>query len=98
MRDKKTHVYRVAGMIASIRGKKPHVYRVIILKQMADRSDSTSRNRWRNEANDSKLQSSDLQKNSRDDAQSDCSEMAGFASPRSFEVILQTHPSKNVTV
>ena len=32
----KTHVYRVAGMIASIRGKKPHVYRVIILKQMAD--------------------------------------------------------------
>ena len=27
---KKTHVYRVAGMIASIRGKKPHVYRVII--------------------------------------------------------------------
>ena len=36
MRGKKTHVYRVAGMIASIRGKKPHVYRVIILKQMAD--------------------------------------------------------------
>ena len=36
IRDKKTHVYRVAGMIASIRGKKPHVYRVIILKQMAD--------------------------------------------------------------
>ena len=34
----KTHVYRVAGMIASIRGKKPHVYRVIILKQMADHS------------------------------------------------------------
>ena len=33
---KKTHVYRVAGMIASIREKKPHVYRVIILKQMAD--------------------------------------------------------------
>ena len=32
----KTHVYRVAGMIASIRGKKPHVYRVIILKQTAD--------------------------------------------------------------
>ena len=32
----KTHVYRSAGMIASIRGKKPHVYRVIILKQMAD--------------------------------------------------------------
>ena len=36
MRDKKSHVYRVAGMIVSIRGKKPHVYRVIILKQMAD--------------------------------------------------------------
>ena len=37
MRDKKkTHVYRLAGMIASIRGKKPHVYRVIMLKQMAD--------------------------------------------------------------
>ena len=35
---KKTHVYRVAGMIASIRGKKPHVYHVIILKQMADHS------------------------------------------------------------
>ena len=33
---KKTHVYRVAGMIASIRGKKPRVYRVIILEQMAD--------------------------------------------------------------
>ena len=38
IRDKKTHVYRVAGMIASMSGKKPHVYRVmIILKQMADR-------------------------------------------------------------
>ena len=35
IRGKKTHVYRVAGMIASIRGKIPHVYRVIILKQMA---------------------------------------------------------------
>ena len=35
---KKTHVYRVVGMIASIRGKKPHVYRLIILKQMADHS------------------------------------------------------------
>ena len=34
IRGKKTHVYRVAGMIASIRGKKPHC--VIILKQMAD--------------------------------------------------------------
>ena len=36
--DKKTHVYREAEMIASIRGKQPHVYRVIILKQMADHS------------------------------------------------------------
>ena len=36
MAKKKTHVYRVVGMIASIRGKKPHVYSVIILKQMAD--------------------------------------------------------------
>ena len=36
IRDKKTHVYRVAGMIASIRGEKPLVYGVIILKQMAD--------------------------------------------------------------
>ena len=33
----KRHVYRIAGMIASILGKKPHIYRVIILKQMADR-------------------------------------------------------------
>ena len=38
IRDKKTQVHRVAGMIASIRGKKTHVYRVIILKQMADHS------------------------------------------------------------
>ena len=60
--------------------------------------ESTRRNRWRNEANNSKLQSSDSQENSRDDAQSDCSEMVGFASPRSFEVILPTQPSKNVTV
>ena len=50
-----------------------------------------------NKANDSKLQSSDSQENSRDDAQFDCSEMVGFASPRSFEVILRTQPSKNVT-
>ena len=35
----KKHVYRVAGMIASIRGRKPHVYRVIILKQIADHRD-----------------------------------------------------------
>ena len=56
--------------------------------------DSTTRNRWRNEANDSKLQSSDSQENTRNYAQSDCSEMVGFASPRSFEVILQTEPSK----
>ena len=60
--------------------------------------DSTRRNRWRNEANDSKLQSSDSQENSRDDAQSDCSKMVGFGSPRSSEVILQTQLSKNVTV
>ena len=36
IRDKKMHVYRLAGMIAGIGGKKSHVYRVIILKQMAD--------------------------------------------------------------
>ena len=59
---------------------------------------STRRNRWRNEANDSKLQSSDSQKNSRDDTQSHCSKMVGFASPRSFEVILPMQPSKNVAV
>ena len=46
--------------------------------------DSTRRNRWRNEANDSKLQSCDSQENSRDNAQSDCSKMVGFASPRSL--------------
>ena len=57
---------------------------------------STRRNRWRNEANDSKLQSSDSQENSRDDAQSDCSEMVGLASPRSFEAILQMQPSKTL--
>ena len=60
--------------------------------------DSARWNRWRNGANDSELQSSDSQENSGDDAQSDCSEMVGFASPRSFEVILPTQPSKNVTV
>ena len=38
-KKKKTHVYRVAGMIASIRGKKPHVYCVIILKQLVDHRD-----------------------------------------------------------
>ena len=43
---------------------------------------STTRNRWRDEANDSKLQSSDSQENSRDKAHSDCSKMVGFASPR----------------
>ena len=37
------HVYRVAGMIASIRGKKQHVYRVIILKQMADHIEPLSK-------------------------------------------------------
>ena len=30
--QKHTHVYRVAGMIASIRGKKPHEYHVIIFE------------------------------------------------------------------
>ena len=35
-----------------------------------------------NEANDSKLQSSDSQENSRDNAHSDCSKMVGFASRR----------------
>ena len=34
--QKNPHIYRVAGMIASICGKKPHKYHVIILKQMAD--------------------------------------------------------------
>ena len=36
--QKNARVYRVVGMIASIRGKKPHVYRLIILKQMSDHS------------------------------------------------------------
>ena len=31
-------LYRVGGMIASIRGIKPQVYRAIILKRMADHS------------------------------------------------------------
>ena len=39
----------------------------------------------------------DSQEDSKDDAQSDCSEMVGFASLLSFEVMLQTQPSKNVT-
>ena len=47
---KKTHVYRVAGMIASIRGKKPHVYRVIILKQMADHTNEHFSGRKRKKA------------------------------------------------
>ena len=51
-----------------------------------------------NEANDSKLQSSDPQENSRDNAQSDCSKVVGFASLRSCEVILPAQPSKNFTV
>ena len=50
-----------------------------------------------NDANDLKLQSRDSQEDSKDDAQSDCSEMVGFASLLSFEVMLQTQPSKNVT-
>ena len=40
-------------------------------------------------ANDLKLQSMDSQEDSRDDAQPDCSEMVGFASLLSFEVVLQ---------
>ena len=43
-----------------------------------------------NDANDLKLQSRDSQEDSKDDAQSDCSEMVGFASLLSFEVVLQT--------
>ena len=43
-----------------------------------------------NDANDLKLQSRDSQDDSRDDAQPDCSEMVGFASLLSFEVVLQT--------
>ena len=34
----------------------------------------------------------------KDPAQSDSYKMVGFASPRSFKVILQKRPSKNVTV
>ena len=41
---KKKHVYRVAGMIESIRGKKSHVYRVLILKQMADHTEGATVN------------------------------------------------------
>ena len=44
IRDKKMHVYRVAGMIESIRGKKSHVYRVLILKQMADHTEGATVN------------------------------------------------------
>ena len=43
-----------------------------------------------NDANDLKLQSRDSQEDSKDDAQSDCSEGVGFASQLSFEVVLQT--------
>ena len=39
-----------------------------------------------------------IQKDSKDDTQWDCSEMVGCVSLRSFEVMLQTQPSKNVTV
>ena len=49
-----------------------------------------------NDANDLKLQSRDSQEDSKDDAQSDCSEMVDFASLLSFEVVLQT--LKNVIV
>ena len=34
--QKNARIYRVAGMIASIRWPKTHVYPIIILKQMAD--------------------------------------------------------------
>ena len=51
-----------------------------------------------NDANDLKLQSRDSQEDSKDDAQSDCSEMIGFASLLSFEAVLQTQPLKNVIV
>ena len=50
-----------------------------------------------NDANDLKLQSRDSREDPKDDAPPDCSEMVGFAS-LSFEVMLQTQPSKNVTV
>ena len=43
-----------------------------------------------NDANDLKLQSRDSQEDSKDDTQSDCSEMVDFASLLSFEVVLQT--------
>lgn len=39
-----------------------------------------------------------IQKDSKDDTQWDCSEMVGCVSLSSFEVMLQTQPSKNVTV
>lgn len=39
-----------------------------------------------------------IQKDSKDDTQWDCSEMVGCVSQRSFELMLQTQPSKNVTV
>ena len=42
-----------------------------------------------NDAIDLKLQSKDSQEDSKYDAQSDCSEMVGFASLLSFEVVLQ---------
>ena len=43
-----------------------------------------------NDANDLKLQSRDSQEDSKDDAESDCSEMVGFASLLSFEGAFQT--------
>lgn len=39
-----------------------------------------------------------IQKDSKDATQWDCSEMVGCVSQRSFELMLQTQPSKNVTV
>lgn len=47
-------------------------------------------------ANDSELQSCDSQDDSEDEAQEDCSEIGSVK--RSFEVLFQAQPSKNVTI
>ena len=47
---------------------------------------------------DGNEETNDSQENSRDDAQSDCSEMVGFGSLISFEVIFQAQPSKTGSV
>ena len=46
--------------------------------------------------NDSELQSCDSQDDSEDEAQEDCSEIGSVK--RSFEVLFQAQPSKNVTI